>query len=114
MTDYKLINYRKRNILDFNPGWEQFKKYYSPISEIKEHLTRLSKKYGLGEVTYKPADKKDWDSVSSFYIEAPEKWDYDKVSKVWDQIVDKTVLWASKEGILASLNTLTIIVKAES
>ena len=35
---------------------------------------------------------------------------YDKISRVWDEIIDNTVDYAEKEGILPSLNSVTIVV----
>ena len=98
------------NILDLNPGWDEFEKNYSPLTKIKSHLIKLSGEYNLGEVSFKPKNNNDWNSIDSFHIKSPENWDYDKISHVWDEIIDNTMDYAEKEGILPSLNSLTIVV----
>ena len=102
---------KDKNILDLNPNWEQFERDYSPLTKIKLYLVSLSEKYGLGKVSFKPENKYDWDSIDSFYIEAPEGWDYEKTSKVWDELIEDCVKYAEKEGIISTLNSLAIIVK---
>lgn len=108
-----LRDYPRNNdeILDITSDWEQFEKEYSPLTKIKLYLINLSKKYGLGDVSFKPSNKYDWDSMGSFYIEAPKEWSYDKTSKVWDELINDCVNYAEKEDILSTLNSISIIVK---
>lgn len=108
-----LRDYPRNNdeILDINSDWEQFEKEYSPLTKIKLYLINLSKKYNLGDVSFIPSNKYDWDSMDSFYIEAPKEWSYDKTSKVWDELINDCVNYAEKEDILSTLNSISIIVK---
>lgn len=99
------------NILDFDNDWEQFEKEYSPLTKIRLYLIVLSEKYGLGEVSFKPFNKHDWDSMDSFYIEAPKDWPYEKTSKIWDELIKDSVKYAEKEGLLSTLNSISIIIK---
>lgn len=101
-----------------NYGWKDIKwddvsfdNNYSPLTKIKQHLINLSSQYGLGDVSFKPKNKNDWDSIDSFYINAPENWSYEKISKIWDEIIESTVKFAEEEGIILTLNSLSIIVK---
>lgn len=97
------------SIVDYNLCENSFEDNYSPLTKIKLHLVSLSKQFGLGEVSFKPKNKDDWDSIDSFYIESPKSWSYEKLSKIWDQIIDNTVNYAEKEGIISTLNSVTII-----
>ena len=48
--------------------------------------------------------------IDSFYIESPNDWSYEEISQIWDQIIDNTVKYAEEEGILSTLNSVTIII----
>ena len=98
------------SIVDYKLGGNPFEENYSPLTKIKLHLVALSNQFGLGEVSFKPKNKNDWDSIDSFYIKSPENLSYDEISEIWDQIIDNTVKYAEKEGIISTLNSVTIII----
>ena len=87
------------SIIDYNLGRSPFEHNYSPLTKIKLHLVALSNQFGLGEVSFKPRNKNDWESIDSFYIESPNDWSY-----------ENTVKYAEEEGILSTLNSVTIII----
>ena len=80
-----------------------------PLNKIKIHLIKLSKKYNLGNVLFKRAD--GFDDVSSFIIEVPKTWEYKKILKIWDEIIDDTVSYAENENLISCLNKITIILR---
>lgn len=99
------------SIIDYDLSKDVFEENYSPLTKIKLHLIALSNHFNLGEVSFKPKNKNDWDSIDSFYIKSPEGLlSYEDISKIWDQIIDNTVKYAEKEGILSILNSVTIII----
>lgn len=98
------------SIVNYDLGENSFENQYSPLTKIKLHLVDLSNKFSLGEVSFKPRNKNDWDSIDSFYINSPSDWSYDEISKVWDKIIDSTAEYAEKEGIISTLNSVTIII----
>lgn len=84
---------------------------YSPLTKLKNHLITLSRQYGLGEVSFVPKNKNDWDSIDSFFIESSSDWSYEQTSKIWDEIIESTVTFAEDEGIISTLNSTSIIVR---
>lgn len=97
-------------IVDYDLSKDSFKNNYSPLTKIKLHLVALSNQFGLGDVSFKPKNKNDWDSIDSFYIKSPDDLSYEEISVIWDKIIDNTVNYAKKEGIISTLNSLTIII----
>ena len=98
------------SIVDYNLGRNPFEENYSPLTKIKLYLITLSNQFELGEVSFKPKNKNDWDSIDSFYIKSPKNLSYEELSEIWDQIIDNTVKYAEKEGIISTLNSVTIII----
>lgn len=101
---------RTETIIDYNLCNDSFENNYSPLTKIKLHLVNLSNQFGLGEVSFKSRNKNDWDSIDSFYIKSPDNLSYEEISKIWDKIIDNTVNYAEKEGIISTLNSVTIII----
>lgn len=94
-----------------NNSVNSFEKECISLTKIKNHLIKLSKEYGLGNVKFKSAFKNDLDDISSFIIEVPNNWEYSQISKVWDEIIEETVIYAENENIISCLNEITIILR---
>lgn len=107
----KVEVYTKHNFDEYDLRNVSFTENYSPLTKIKHHLLNLSSQYNFGDVSFKPKNKNDWDSVDSFYIKAPDNLAYEKISRIWDDIIESTVKFAEEEGIISTLNSIAIIVK---
>ncbi|WP_298521793.1 hypothetical protein [uncultured Methanobrevibacter sp.] len=94
----------------FNPNIpfddEDLKKY-------ETFLIHLSKKYGLGEVSFKPKNKRDWDSMATFNIATPNDWSFKQVRRISHMIVDDSLEFSRNEGLMYIFNNSATVLTQE-
>lgn len=84
------------------------------LKKFKDFLIGLSKKYGLGEVYFKPKDKRDWDSMATFNIVTPSNLSFDEIQRVSHMIVDESLEFSRNEGLMYIFNnSCTVLVQEE-